>query len=192
MAGDLRADVLHAATAGDVATLMEVVASEGPASVRLDDDPEQLTALHLAAAAGHLETVQYLLSSDVRADVGAARMNNFTPLHSAAMNGHASVCEALLRAGAPVNVQTIPQRYAPLHSAAFAGHLDAIRILLAHGADPTLVNYRNERPADTAERQGQTAAAELMRRPLHNETQQTGAAGKVSWFQRLLGRGPSR
>jgi ankyrin repeat protein len=193
MADARRDDVLQAAAAGDVTALASVVAAEGPASVRLDDDPDQFTALHLAAGAGHTEAVRYLLSPAVSADVGAARINNFTPLHSAAMKGHAAVCEALLAAGASVNVQTVPQGYAPLHSAAFAGHLDAIRVLLAHGADPTLVNYRNERPADTAERQGQTAAVQLLRRPPQNQTlQRTAAAGMLSFVRKLLGRRPGR
>lgn len=60
------------------------------------------------------------------------------------------------------NVQTDPQGYAPLHSAAFAGHIKAIRLLLGHGADRTLENYRNERPADTARRTGRTEAIRLL------------------------------
>jgi ankyrin repeat protein len=78
------------------------------------------------------------------------------------MQGHAGVCEVLLQTGADVNVQTNPQGYAPLHSAAFAGHIDAIRVLLAHGADRNLLNYRSERPADTARRTGQLAAVEVL------------------------------
>ena len=154
--------ILRAATSGEVATLTRLVADHGAAAVRLDGDPEELTALHLAAAAGQLAAVEYLLSPAVGADPRAARINNFTPLHSAAMKGHAAVCEVLLGAGAGVNVQTDPQKYAPLHSAAFAGHLAAIRVLLAHGGDRTLTNYRGERPADTAKRQGESEAAQLL------------------------------
>jgi hypothetical protein len=157
-----RAAILRAAMDGDVEALRRAVAEDGADAVRLDDDPMELTALHLAAAGGHGEAVDYLLSPPVGADPRAARNNNFTPLHSAAMFGHAAVCEALLRAGAGVDVQTDPQGYAPLHSAAFAGHLEAIRVLLAHGADRTLTNYRGERPADTARRQGQEEAAEML------------------------------
>jgi ankyrin repeat protein len=159
----LRDAVLDAATRGDVASLARLVATEGPVAVRLDDEPEELTALHLASGAGHLESVNYLLSAAVGADPRAARVNNFTPLHAAAMHGHTAVCEILLRAGAEVNVQTSPQGYAPIHSAAFAGHLETIKVLLAHAADPELLNYRGERPADTARRQGQSKAEQLLR-----------------------------
>jgi ankyrin repeat protein len=162
MAGALAEAVKSAALAGDVAALTRLVAAHGAALVRLDDNPEELTALHWAAASGHLDAVNFLLAPPVQADPRAARGNNFTPLHSAAMQGHAAVCEVLLKAGASVNVQTNPQGYAPLHSAAFAGHLAAIRVLLAHGADRGLVNYRNERPADTARRTGQAEAVRLL------------------------------
>jgi cytohesin len=154
--------VQRAAIAGDTPALMALVAAYGPSAVRLDGKPEELTALHWAAASGVIEAVNYLLSPPINADPRAARKNNFTPLHSAAMQGHAAVCEILLRAGAGVNVQTTPQGYAPLHSAAFAGHLDAIRVLLTHGANRGVLNYRGERPADTARRQGQTTAAQLL------------------------------
>jgi uncharacterized protein len=163
MASNLRGAVLQAATKGDLASLIRLVENEGPVAVRLEDEPQELAALHIAAAAGQLEAVNYLLSQAVGADPRAARINNFTPLHAAAMYGHAAVCETLLRAGAEVNVQTSPQGYAPLHSAAFAGHLEAIKVLLAHGANPGLLNYRGERPADTAQRQAQTETEQFLR-----------------------------
>lgn len=162
MTGGTAEAVKNAAVAGDVAALKQLVATHGGPAVRADGDPAELTALHWAAASGNVEAVQFLLAPPVGADSRAARNNNFTPLHSAAMQGHAAVCEVLLDAGAEINVQTDPQGYAPLHSAAFAGHLAAIRVLLAHGADRGLVNYRNERPADTARRTGQSEAVRVM------------------------------
>ena len=162
MADAIAEAVKNAAAAGDVAALKRLVATHGGAAVRLDGDPAELTALHWAAASGGVEAVRFLLGPPVGADPRAARINNFTPLHSAAMQGHAAVCEVLLAAGAGVNVQTDPQGYAPLHSAAFAGHVEAIRVLLAHGADRTLVNYRGERPADTARRTGQSEAVRVL------------------------------
>jgi ankyrin repeat protein len=162
MAEGLAEIVKNAAVAGDVAALMQLVATHGGISVRIDGDPAQLTALHWAAASGNVEAVRFLLAPLVGADPRAARNNNFTPLHSASMQGHAAVCEVLIGAGADVNVQTNPQGYAPLHSAAFGGHVAAIRVLLAHGADRTLVNYRNERPVDTARRTGQVEAVRVL------------------------------
>jgi hypothetical protein len=162
MADEIDSAVKNAAVAGDVAMLKHLVASHGPAVVRLDGDPSELTALHLASASGNIEAVRLLLAPPVNADPRAARNNNFTPLHAAAMQGHAAVCEVLIDAGADTNVQTIPQGYAPLHSAAFAGHIDAIRVLLAHGADRTLMNYRNEQPRDTARRTGQAEAVRAL------------------------------
>jgi cytohesin len=162
MADELAAAVKKAATAGDVAALRQLVATHGGPAVRLDGNPAELTALHWAAASGCVEAVRLLLAPPVEADPRAARMNHFTPLHSAAMQGYAAACEMLIGAGAQVNVQTDPQGYAPLHSAAFAGHVAAIWVLLAHGADRALVNYRGERPADTARRTGQMEAAGVL------------------------------
>jgi uncharacterized protein len=162
MADGVAEAVKSAAVAGDVATLEQLAATHGGAAVRLDGDPAELTALHWAAASGSVGAVRFLLAPPVGADPRAARNNAFTPLHAAAMQGHAAVCEVLLGAGAEVNAQTRPQGYAPLHSAAFAGHVEAIRVLLAHGADRGLVNYRGERPADTARRTGQAEAVRLL------------------------------
>src|SRR5580704_9113447 len=150
MANGIAHAVKNAALAGDVTALRQLIAAHGGASVRLDGDPAELTALHWAAASGNAEAVRLLLAPPVGADPRASRNNNFTPLHSAAVQGHATVCQVLIDAGGGVNVQTDPQGYAPLHSAAFAGHVETIRVLLANGADREMVNYRNERPADTA------------------------------------------
>lgn len=158
-------EVLQAIDQDDIPALAALVEAHGAAAVRLEADPNELTALHVAAAAGRQKVVDYLLSPAVGADPRAARNNAFTPLHGAAMHGHATICETLLRAGADVDAQTDPQGYAPLHSAAFAGHIEAIEVLLAHGGDRRLLNYRGERPADTAKRQEQHQAATLLADP---------------------------
>lgn len=168
--------VTEAAQVGDKTALSELVAAHGSSAVRMDSDLDELTALHWAAASGVPEAVEYLLSPPVLADPRAARNNNFTPLHSAAMYGHVDICEILLEAGANADAQTDPQKYAPLHSAAFGGHVEAIKVLLAHGASCDLLNYRRERPADTALRQGQTSAALLL------------GGGQRSWLAKLVRR----
>ncbi len=99
MANKIDEAVRNAAVSGDAAALKELVAMHGPALVRLDGDPVELTALHLASASGKIEAVRFLLARPVEADPCAARNNNFTPLHAAAMQGHAAVCELLINAG---------------------------------------------------------------------------------------------
>jgi ankyrin repeat protein len=144
------------AISGTLQQIQDLCEAYGTKAICADENLQELTTLHQAAAAGNLDVVRFLISDEVKADPCAARINNFTPLHSAAMYGHAEICEELLAVGANVNIQTEPQGYTPLHSAAFAGHLQAIKVLLAHGANLDLRNYRNERPVDTAQRQNQS------------------------------------
>jgi tetratricopeptide (TPR) repeat protein len=56
------------------------------------------SALHYAAAKGHLDILMMLLASG--SDVGARNRGGTTPLHSAAMNDHGQIVTILLRCGA--------------------------------------------------------------------------------------------
>ena len=155
-------ELVEAIYAADMANVERLKNKYGPALLRMDDDPGQITSLHHAAAAGHPDLVLYLLAPPINANPRATHENKFTPLHAASMHGHASICQTLIQVGANVNAQTDPQLYAPLHSAAFAGHIDAIKVLLHNGADPSLQNYRNETPAATAKRTGELDAYNLL------------------------------
>ena len=57
----------------------------------------------------------------------------------AAANGHASICELLLQAGAHVNAKNEAGN-TPLHWAALNGHLAAVNMLLAKDASPFEMN----------------------------------------------------
>jgi len=158
----------RAAAEADNVPLLRTIFDAHGSAVCGSKHPDDLTTLHFAAAAGSLKAVCFLLSDAVGADVNAARNNNFTPLHAAAMSGQSEVCRVLLEMGALPNVQTAPQGYVPLHSAAWAGHTDAIEVLLRAGARTDLLNYRGETPAQTALRQGESDAANRLlaeRRP---------------------------
>lgn len=157
-----RRRVLDAARRGDVDALRKYARGLGLGVLRGDGANDVLTPLHLASAAGQTAAVRFLLDAAVACDPNLARLNHFSPLHAAAMNGHADVCELLLRAGACPDAQTAPQRYTPLHSAAYAGHLDCIRVLLERGASRLERNYHGETPGDTARRQRQQQAALLL------------------------------
>ena len=57
-----------------------------------------------------------------------------SPLHFAAMSGHAETAEVLLRAGISRDARTKVDR-TPLHVASQEGHLDIVDLLIRNGAD---------------------------------------------------------
>lgn len=82
--------------------------------------------LTLAAAHGHLDTVQALL--DRKADVNAADATGWTPLHAAAYGGKPEIIRLLLDRGAtapPPNWYT----RTPVEVAEMLGHKDAVDLL---------------------------------------------------------------
>jgi ankyrin repeat protein len=89
------------------------------------------TALHWAARADRLETIQLLLESG--ADASAADRYGVTPLYLAAENGNAAAIAALLDAGADANAVS-PIGETALMTAARTGVVDAVRLLLDRGA----------------------------------------------------------
>ena len=68
------------------------------------------------------------------ADVESRGHCGQTPLHRAAIEGHAPVITELIKAGADVNA-TDNDGWAPLHYAVHFGDEDCVALLLAHGAD---------------------------------------------------------
>ncbi|XP_006164231.1 ankyrin repeat domain-containing protein 65 [Tupaia chinensis] len=93
------------------------------------------SALHRAAAGGHLCAVQLLVARG--SEVAAQDSLGFTPLHHAARGGHVEVTSHLLDRGAQVNAVGWLHK-TPLHLAAEHDHRPAVELLLSHGANPTL------------------------------------------------------
>ncbi len=81
------------------------------------------------------------------ADPTAREEDGSTPLHSAAVWGHASVVKILLDAGAKPDARS---KYGctPLHRAAGEGHASIVEALLAAGADPAARNEEGKTPFD--------------------------------------------
>lgn len=143
-------------------------------------NPAGATALHGACYWGAVEAVRVLL--DHGADVQTATADSFLQIHplgcavatpdvpnpSDDESVVLSLVELLLDRGADVNARRRDGMTA-LHSAAYRGHLRVIRRLVERGAD---VNARaheagphaGQSPVDTALAQGQSAAADLLRR----------------------------
>jgi ankyrin repeat protein len=92
-----------------------------------------MTALHWAAMNGDLELAQMLIfaGANVRA---TTRLGTYTPLYLASQQGHGTVIQALVKAGADLKAGT-PNGTTPLMVAAASGEIEAVRALIDAGAD---------------------------------------------------------
>jgi uncharacterized protein len=92
-----------------------------------------MTALHWAARQGDAETARMLIyaGANVRA---ATRLGAYTPLFMASQLGHATVIDALLKAGADPKGTTSNGTTA-LMAASASGKADAVKLLIDRGAD---------------------------------------------------------
>ncbi|KAF5919364.1 hypothetical protein HPG69_006116 [Diceros bicornis minor] len=98
-------------------------------------DRHRRSALHRAAARGHLPAVQLLAAWG--AEVDARDSLGLTPLHHAARGGHVEVAGHLLDRGTQVNSAGWLHK-TPLHLAVECGHGPTTELLLSRGASPTL------------------------------------------------------
>lgn len=112
------------------------------------DPLRQVSALHNAAAQGHLALMKQLLAQGARVD--ATDWNGVTPLIGAAYYGQVEAARLLLQRGAAVN-QVSRQGVTPLVAAVYSGKDAMLELLLAHGASSALPQD-GERPLAVAQR----------------------------------------
>ncbi|KAF4893349.1 Ankyrin-1 [Colletotrichum fructicola] len=98
-----------------------------------------LTALHVAAEAGQLETLKLLEARGT--DINATGIKGETALHLAAYEGHLNVVEYLLQSGVNIN-QLSESLGTPLIAAADGGGawVEVVTTLLGKGAEPNLTS----------------------------------------------------
>ena len=116
-----------------------------------DSFPEHLqmttpfgTWLHIAASAGQLAVVAYLLGRGFDVDVRGG-VSDGTPLHEAALEGHLDVVKYLHENGSQFDTDD-PTRN-PLFAAVFAGHSGLVEYLVENGIDKT-IRYTGETMVD--------------------------------------------
>jgi len=144
-------EIFKAAAEGDLVKVKALVEKD-PELVKARDE-EESTPLHGAAAAGHLDIVEYLLSKG--ADIDARNNANQNPLFYAAYNGKAAIVNLLLDKGADFKDR---DRYGRtvLHYPVREGHKDAAEILVNKGMDITVQDGMGVSPLQFAIQGGQT------------------------------------
>uniref|UniRef100_A0A158P882 Non-specific serine/threonine protein kinase n=1 Tax=Angiostrongylus cantonensis TaxID=6313 RepID=A0A158P882_ANGCA len=100
-------------------------------------DTDEETALHCAAARGHIECVQNLL--DAGSSVDEFDKHHRTALICALENGHLDIALLLIHKGSKIN-EADDQGNSPLHIAAHHGLLSAVQTLCHCGADVDQTN----------------------------------------------------
>ena len=111
--------------------------------------------LHAAARAGDLDLVNHFITVHM-ADVNRANASGFTPLHWAAIGGHAAIAATLLAAGASVDAKDEDDE-TPLHFAARNGRASVVATLLARGADVDAKDEDDNTPLHFAANNGSAA-----------------------------------
>jgi len=88
-------------------------------------DLSNTTALHTAAAQGHLEVVNFLLENGSSL-ITIAKSNGKTVLHSAARNGHVEIVKALLNKEPEIAVRMDKKGQTALHMAVKGQNLELV------------------------------------------------------------------
>ena len=115
-----------------------------------------------AAATGQTVRLRVLVKTDP-AKVNAFSTDGFTPLGLAVFFGHTQGVDALLAAGADVNVPSRESmRVSPLHSAVAGRQLAIAKVLIAHGANVKAVAETAFTPLHEAAATGQIEFARLL------------------------------
>ncbi|XP_038076907.1 ankyrin repeat domain-containing protein 49-like [Patiria miniata] len=102
---------------------------------KIDEDVENDTDKRIlwAAENNEIDIVKELLAQQATL-VNAKDEDDYTPLHRAAYNGHASMVELLLQHNANVNAKT-EDGWCPLHCASRWNNASVLSILLQNGSD---------------------------------------------------------
>ena len=125
------------------------------------------TALHTAAWANSEELARLLLKWRADVDQPADDFERMTPLHVAAMHGHASMIGVLIAAGARWAAKALDGKTTALALAARHGQAEAVAVLLQHleGLSVTAVSKAELELAISAASSSGMAATLRFRRP---------------------------
>ncbi|MCX6558837.1 MAG: ankyrin repeat domain-containing protein [Candidatus Aminicenantes bacterium] len=154
----LSEEIKNTVLAGDLPRLQMLLAKD-PALVKARD-AQGRTLMHLAAAAGDLKMVRWLIGHGAEIDARTAQMS--TPLMHAALSGKADIVRLLIAKGADVGARDSYQRTAFILVARDRGDADMARILLDAGADINAADRWNDTALNLAAWRGFGALIDLL------------------------------
>ena len=137
-----RRTALHCAAYGGFTECLNVLLSEGQASIDLQDS-EGITALHWACSVGHMEAVQLLVAAGAGVNVMELDGERLTPLDYAIIGGHQEVVQLLIESGA-LSISSIRELAAIMVQKCVRGFLARSAVL------PLLRKAREERRSVSA------------------------------------------
>lgn len=134
--------------------VLRVLMEEHP-ELAMTVDLSNTTALHTAAAQGHVEVVEYLLEAAGSSLAAIAKSNGKTALHSAARNGHAEVVKAIVAVEPDTATRTDKKGQTPLHMAVKGQSLDVVvELMKGHRSSLNMVDSKGNTALHVATRKG--------------------------------------
>jgi ankyrin repeat protein len=118
-------------------------------------------ALYNAAKEGRTDVLAALIAA--KSEVNA-KINDRSPLHEAASNGHIEAAKVLITANADLHAKDLFQR-TPLHDASINGHTEVVKLLLAANSDVNAKDGIDEgasTPLHWAASRGHATVAEVL------------------------------
>ncbi|KAM0917953.1 hypothetical protein ACQ4PT_009343 [Festuca glaucescens] len=151
---ELTLRVISAAFYGDLHHLKSLIrAGADPKNT----DYDRRSPLHLAAAKGYEDVVQFLIHEG--ADIDVTDKFGNTPLLEAVKEGHDQVATLLFSQGAKLNLENCGSH---LCMAVSKGDSDFVRRALAYGADPDSKDYDHRTPLHIAAAEGLYMMAKML------------------------------
>lgn len=138
-------DLHSAARAGDLSTVISICSSD-PLAIN-SRDKHSRTPLHLAAWAGQTQVVSYLCK--MKADVGAAAMDDMGAIHFAAQKGHLEVVRTLVSSGVSIKALT-RKGMSALHYAVQGSNVELVKYLVKKGSSLSAKTKAGKTPLDLA------------------------------------------
>ena len=142
--------LVHKAARNGHLEMIQMLAHEYGENILQAADDKGMQAIHVAAAAGQKDVVEYLINRGT--DKCVRDKNGFQPIHYA-VGRSMKIVDYLCSLG--VNIKSVDSRgVQPIHLAAALGLSWMVEWLVAHGADIEAEDNGGKKPLDYAQKQG--------------------------------------